>query len=71
MGVLGVDFYCGALTVDVSDLRASMDGQDLPEAAKERFLSMHENSVVLKEQLKTTQEKLTKARAVGLLSWHR
>ncbi|QRV74918.1 hypothetical protein RhiJN_02933 [Ceratobasidium sp. AG-Ba] len=44
------------------DLRASMGGKDLPEEAKARFLALHEDNVQLKEQLKTAQEKLQKAR---------
>ncbi|QRW03820.1 hypothetical protein RhiLY_02819 [Ceratobasidium sp. AG-Ba] len=46
------------------DLRASMGGKDLPEEAKARFLALHEDNVQLKEQLKTAQEKLQKARTV-------
>ncbi|KAI5124070.1 hypothetical protein M0805_003897 [Coniferiporia weirii] len=46
-----------------SDLRASINGKDLPEDVKARLLKMHEENVVLKEQLSTVQNKLTKARA--------
>lgn len=49
------------------DLRASLGGKDLPEEAKAKFLSLHEDNVQLKEQLKTSQEKLQKARAVSLV----
>ncbi|KAG9124675.1 hypothetical protein FRC07_010661 [Ceratobasidium sp. 392] len=45
------------------DLRASLGGKDLPEEAKAKFLALHEDNVQLKEQLKTSQEKLQKARA--------
>ncbi|KAG8692944.1 hypothetical protein FRC09_010846 [Ceratobasidium sp. 395] len=45
------------------DLRATLGGKDLPEEAKAKFLALHEDNVQLKEQLKTSQEKLQKARA--------
>ncbi|KAG8932676.1 hypothetical protein FRC02_000779 [Tulasnella sp. 418] len=44
------------------DLRASLNGKDLPEDAKARLLAMHEDNMQLKEQLNLTQEKLQKAR---------
>lgn len=47
-----------------SDLRASLSGKDVPEDIKARLLAMHEDNVNVKEQLKTAQEKLVKARAV-------
>ncbi|KAJ3741976.1 HOOK protein-domain-containing protein [Lentinula detonsa] len=46
-----------------SDLRASLSGKDLPEDTKQRLLALHEDNVMLKESLKTTNEKLTKAKA--------
>ncbi|KAF8674201.1 HOOK protein [Rhizoctonia solani] len=45
------------------DLRASLGGKELPEEAKAKFLALHEETVQLKEQLKTLQEKYQKARA--------
>ncbi|ETW85647.1 hypothetical protein HETIRDRAFT_379686 [Heterobasidion irregulare TC 32-1] len=47
---------------DFGELRAAM-GKDVPEDVKSRVLSQHEDNVQLREQLKTTQEKLVKARA--------
>lgn len=47
-----------------SDLRASLSSKDVPEDIKARLLAMHEENVSTKEQLKTAQEKLVKARAV-------
>ncbi|CAE6460999.1 unnamed protein product [Rhizoctonia solani] len=45
------------------DLRASLGGKELPEEARAKFLALHEETVQLKEQLKTVQEKYQKARA--------
>ena len=50
-----------------SDLRASINGKDVPEDVKARLLKLHEDNIVLKEQLSTTQSKLTKAKAVCCL----
>jgi len=47
-----------------SDLRAAFTGKDVPEDLKSRLLSLHEDNVNLKEQYRTAQEKLVKARAV-------
>ena len=47
-----------------SDLRASLSGKDVPEDIKQRMLALHEENVSLKEQYKTAQEKLVKAKAV-------
>ena len=47
----------------LSDLRASMSGKDLPEDIKQRMLALHEENISLKEQYKTAQEKLVKAKA--------
>ncbi|KAH9001427.1 HOOK-domain-containing protein [Lactarius akahatsu] len=47
---------------DFGDLRASMSGKGVPEDVKSRVLGLHEDNVQLKEQLKTVQDKLTKAR---------
>ena len=59
------DFFWGGLTEGfASDLRASLSGKDVPEDIKARLLAMHEENVNAKEQLKTAQEKLVKARAV-------
>ncbi|KAG2048744.1 HOOK-domain-containing protein [Suillus hirtellus] len=44
------------------DLRASISGKDVPEDVKARLLALHEDNVVIKEQLKTAQDKLAKAR---------
>lgn len=44
------------------DLRASLSGKDVPEDIKARLLTLHEDNVVVKEQLKTAQDKLAKAR---------
>lgn len=41
-----------------------MSGKDVPEDIKARLLAMHEENVAAKEQLKTAQDKLVKARAV-------
>lgn len=48
-----------------SDLRASINGKDVPEDVKARLLKLHEENIVLKEQLSTSQSKLTKAKAVS------
>lgn len=47
---------------DFGDLRASISGRDVPEDIKARLLALHEESLNAKEQLKTTQEKLAKAK---------
>lgn len=47
-----------------SDLRASLSGKDVPEDIKARLLALHEENIQYKEQLKTTQDKLLKARTV-------
>ncbi|KAI0948399.1 hypothetical protein AcV7_009155 [Taiwanofungus camphoratus] len=47
----------------IGDLRASISGKDVPEDIKARLLSLHEENVHLKEQYKTAQEKLMKAKA--------
>jgi len=41
-----------------------MSGQGVPETVKSRVLGLHEDNVQLREQLKTVQDKLNKARAV-------
>ncbi|KNZ79392.1 Hook like protein [Termitomyces sp. J132] len=48
---------------DFIDLRVSGSGKDLPEDIKSRLLALHEENVTLKEQVKTLNEKLTKAKA--------
>ncbi|OSX64633.1 hypothetical protein POSPLADRAFT_1053441 [Postia placenta MAD-698-R-SB12] len=47
----------------IGDLRASISGKDVPEDIKARLLSLHEENIVIKEQYKTAQDKLTKAKA--------
>jgi len=47
-----------------SNLRASLSGKDVPEDIKARLLALHEENVVVKEALKTAQDKLAKARQV-------
>ena len=49
---------------DCRDLRSSISGKDLPEDIKARLLAMHEDNLNLREQVKSTQEKLTKAKQV-------
>ena len=46
-----------------SDLRASLSGKDVPEDVRQKMLGLHEENISLKEQYKTSQEKLTKAKA--------
>ncbi|KZT66817.1 HOOK-domain-containing protein [Daedalea quercina L-15889] len=46
----------------IGDLRASLSGKDVPEDIKARLLALHEENIQCKEQLKTTQDKLLKAR---------
>ncbi|KAI0028523.1 HOOK-domain-containing protein [Vararia minispora EC-137] len=48
---------------DIGELRAALNGGPVPEDVKARVLSLHEDNVLLKEQVRTTQEKLAKARA--------
>ena len=52
------------LTFIWSNLKASINGKDIPEDIKARLLSLHEENLLLKEHLKTIQEKLNKAKAV-------
>ncbi|KAI0721491.1 HOOK-domain-containing protein [Cerioporus squamosus] len=47
----------------MGDLRASLSGKDVPEDIKQRMLALHEENVSLREQYKTAQEKLVKAKA--------
>ncbi|KAN0124012.1 HOOK domain containing protein [Russula decolorans] len=47
---------------DFGELRSSMSGKGVPEDVKTRVLGLHEDNVQLREQLKTVQDKLTKAR---------
>ncbi|KAH7889849.1 HOOK-domain-containing protein [Phlebopus sp. FC_14] len=47
---------------DFGDLRASMTGRDVPEDIKARLLVLHEENLNVKEQLKASQDKLTKAK---------
>ncbi|KAF8436897.1 HOOK-domain-containing protein [Boletus edulis BED1] len=46
----------------IGDLRASLSGKDVPEDIKARLLALHEENLNCKEQLKTTQDKLAKAK---------
>ncbi|KIK96731.1 hypothetical protein PAXRUDRAFT_137821 [Paxillus rubicundulus Ve08.2h10] len=48
---------------DFGDLRASLSGKDVPEDVKARLLALHEENLNVKEQLKTSQDTLGKARA--------
>ncbi len=41
-----------------------MSRKGVPEDVKSRVLGLHEDNVQLREQLKTVQDKLTKARTV-------
>ena len=47
---------------EFTDLRASFAGKDLPEEIKTRLLGLHEENNQLKEQIKTTHEKLNRAK---------
>ncbi|KIJ69598.1 hypothetical protein HYDPIDRAFT_80748 [Hydnomerulius pinastri MD-312] len=47
---------------DFGDLRASLSGKDVPEDIKARLLSLHEENLNVKELLKTSQDKLSKAK---------
>lgn len=47
---------------DFVDLKASFAGKDLPEEVKTRLLGLHEENIQLKEQIKTSQEKLNRAK---------
>ncbi|KAF8305336.1 hypothetical protein DL93DRAFT_358306 [Clavulina sp. PMI_390] len=47
-----------------ADLRASLNGRDLPEDMKARLLALHEENLVLKEKNRSDREKLTKAKAL-------
>ena len=44
------------------DLKTSFAGKDLPEEVKTRLLGLHEENIQLKEQIKTSQEKLNRAK---------
>lgn len=59
--------YGNTHRVHCSDLRASVNGNDVPEDIKARLLRLHEENVAIKEQLNTTQGKLTKAKAVSTI----
>jgi protein HOOK3 len=52
---------------DFGDLRAAISGKDLPEDIKTRLLALHEENLVLKENVRTTNEKLVKARQVRVI----
>lgn len=47
---------------DFADFRQTLSGEDIPEEFKQRLLILHEENVTLKENLKTAQDKLAKAR---------
>lgn len=55
---------------DFGDLRASISGKDLPEDIKARLLALHEENLVLKENVKTANDKLVKARQVDITHTH-
>jgi protein HOOK3 len=44
-------------------LRSTLAGKEIPEELKQRLLAMHEDNVLLREQVNSTNEKLTKAKA--------
>jgi len=67
-GCVGANRMLSGQFTLLSDLRASMSGKGVPEDVKSRVLNLHEDNVQLKEQLKTVQDKLTKARAVRYFS---
>ena len=48
----------------LSDFRSSISGKDIPEDIKSRLLNLHEENVQLKEQIRTGNEKLLKAKEV-------
>lgn len=64
MGQFFTDPTSFILNSHLRDLRKSLSGKDVPEDIKSRLLAMHEENVNVKEQLKTCQEKLLKAKAV-------
>jgi len=47
---------------EFGDLKTSFAGKDLPEEVKTRLLGLHEENIQLKEQIKTAQEKLNRAK---------
>ncbi|KAF8321421.1 HOOK-domain-containing protein [Cantharellus anzutake] len=47
---------------NLTDLRASFAGGDLPEETKTKLLHLHEENIALKEQVRTSHEKLLKMR---------
>jgi len=47
---------------DFVDLKASFAGKDLPEEVKTKLLGLHEENIQVKEQIRTTQEKLNRAK---------
>jgi len=49
---------------DFSDFRSSISGKDLPEDIKNRLLNLHEENVILKEQVRTVNEKFGKAKTL-------
>lgn len=53
------------------DFRQTLSGEDIPEEFKQRLLILHEENVTLKENLKTAQDKLAKARQVRVISTRR
>lgn len=65
-----IGFVLSSLVLCVSprtqsrELRACLSGKDVPEDVKTRLLALHEENLNVKEQLKTTQDKLAKAKTV-------
>jgi protein HOOK3 len=53
---------------ELGDLRMVLAGKDIPEDVKSKMMSLHEEAVLLREQLKTANEKLTKARQVYIVA---
>lgn len=51
---------------ELGDLRMILAGKDIPEDVKSKMMSLHEENVLMKEQYKTANEKLAKARQVSI-----
>lgn len=61
-----VDISCRELIVILfRSLRASLAGIDIPEHLKAQMFAMQEEIVALKEALKSSQDRLQKAKQVG------
>lgn len=62
--------YHNDFNTSFSDFRSSISGKDLPEDIKNRLLNLHEENVILKEQVRTVNEKFGKAKTVSSLLKH-